>query len=176
MGGYGVVTLNSSFHCSELMDPRTRRSWSPFEPRFWCHTLSIGWSVILDVGLFSSVGSAFGTKIRAHVIFVSKILGSPRNQNNPCPRLQDQVFRAQIFLVGFTPPSMGHMGPIGSPVRQSWPNCWRHLAARMTRSACMLCHVRDPVVMQQRLKLTEMSLPRRGKRRLKMKIQSWDTL
>jgi hypothetical protein len=40
----------------------------------------------------------------------------------------------------------------------------------------MLCHVRDPVVMQQRLKLTEMSLPRRGKRRLKMKIQSWDTL
>lgn len=63
VGGYGVVTLNSSFHCSELTD----RSWSPFEPRFWCHTWSIAWSVILDVGLlehFSNLGSAFGTKIR----------------------------------------------------------------------------------------------------------------
>lgn len=60
-----AMGLLPSTRASTVQSSWTRRSWSPFEPRFWCHTWSIGWSVILDVGLFSSVGSAFGTKIRA---------------------------------------------------------------------------------------------------------------
>lgn len=90
-------------------------------PSFW---MSACWSI------FQILVVLLGQKSDPDVIFVAQNFW-----DHPGIR----TIHAQDFLVGFTPPSMGHMGQIGSPVRQSWPNCWRHLAARMTRSACMLC-------------------------------------